>query len=258
MTIYNIQSISHYNAYIALVKHYKDLDLKISNDFYTELHHILPKCMGGTDDSSNLVRVPANVHYELHKLLAETYKTHNLNVAWAMMSYRNHAEISKEEYEASKMLHSEYMRTRIVSSKTRQKMSASAKLRTGDKNPFFGKTQSNESKAKIANKKMGNKCGLGYIHTHEARLKMSMASASRTGDKNPFFGQTHSQETKDKISKSRLGKTHSDESKQKMSLSQKSIGILVCPHCNKIGTGNTMKQWHFDNCKLRFVDKLNV
>ena len=23
----------------------------------------------------------------------------------------------------------------------------------------------------------------------------------------------------------------------------------ICPHCNKEGGGNAMKQWHFDNCK---------
>lgn len=27
--------------------------------------------------------------------------------------------------------------------------------------------------------------------------------------------------------------------------------LLTCPHCNKEGRGGAMKQWHFDNCKLR-------
>ena len=25
----------------------------------------------------------------------------------------------------------------------------------------------------------------------------------------------------------------------------------ICPHCNKEGRGNAMKQWHFDNCKQK-------
>lgn len=26
---------------------------------------------------------------------------------------------------------------------------------------------------------------------------------------------------------------------------------VQCPHCNKIGAGNAMKQYHFDRCKLK-------
>lgn len=26
--------------------------------------------------------------------------------------------------------------------------------------------------------------------------------------------------------------------------------IMQCPYCDKIGAGNTMKRWHFDNCKF--------
>ena len=32
-------------------------------DMYTEVHHILPKCMGGTNDESNLVRMPVRYPY---------------------------------------------------------------------------------------------------------------------------------------------------------------------------------------------------
>lgn len=26
---------------------------------------------------------------------------------------------------------------------------------------------------------------------------------------------------------------------------------LVCPHCNKEGSGNSMKKWHFDRCRIK-------
>lgn len=35
----------------------------------TEKHHILPRCMGGSDDVDNLVDVSPRVHYILHLLL---------------------------------------------------------------------------------------------------------------------------------------------------------------------------------------------
>ena len=40
---------------------------------YTEKHHIIPKCMGGTDDASNLVKLTAEEHYVAHLLLVKMY-----------------------------------------------------------------------------------------------------------------------------------------------------------------------------------------
>jgi hypothetical protein len=40
---------------------------------YTESHHIIPKCIGGTDDSSNLVNLTAEEHYVCHQLLVKIY-----------------------------------------------------------------------------------------------------------------------------------------------------------------------------------------
>lgn len=38
-----------------------------------EIHHILPRCLGGTDDSSNLVSLSAREHYVAHQLLVKIY-----------------------------------------------------------------------------------------------------------------------------------------------------------------------------------------
>lgn len=38
---------------------------------YTELHHIIPKCLGGSDDNSNLVNLTAREHFIAHKLLCK-------------------------------------------------------------------------------------------------------------------------------------------------------------------------------------------
>lgn len=38
---------------------------------YKERHHIIPKCMGGTNDKDNLIDLYAREHFIAHKLLAE-------------------------------------------------------------------------------------------------------------------------------------------------------------------------------------------
>lgn len=42
-------------------------------DMYTEVHHILPKCMGGTNKEDNLVRMPVRYHIMAHLLLVKIY-----------------------------------------------------------------------------------------------------------------------------------------------------------------------------------------
>jgi len=61
----------------------------------------------------------------------------------------------------------------------------------GEKNPFFGKTHSNEVKEIIRNTHLGKK------HTNEHNKKISEAVS---GEKNPFYGKKHTLESRAKIS----------------------------------------------------------
>jgi hypothetical protein len=40
---------------------------------YKERHHIIPRCMGGTDDPNNLVDLTPEEHYVCHQLLVKIY-----------------------------------------------------------------------------------------------------------------------------------------------------------------------------------------
>jgi hypothetical protein len=42
-------------------------------DGYVERHHIVPRCMGGTDDSNNMVALTAEEHYLAHLLLVKMH-----------------------------------------------------------------------------------------------------------------------------------------------------------------------------------------
>lgn len=46
----------------------------LPKEVYTEIHHILPKCLGGTDEPSNLIRLTFREHYVAHWLLTKIYK----------------------------------------------------------------------------------------------------------------------------------------------------------------------------------------
>lgn len=52
---------------------------------YTETHHILPRCMGGTDEKANLVELTPEEHYVAHQLLVKINPANNKLIYAAMM-----------------------------------------------------------------------------------------------------------------------------------------------------------------------------
>lgn len=55
-----------------------------------ENHHIIPRCLKGTDDETNLVLLTPKEHYVCHRLLAKLYPHNNgLYNAWFLMSMRD-------------------------------------------------------------------------------------------------------------------------------------------------------------------------
>tara|TARA_B110000967_G_C18629327_1_gene432829 strand:+ start:114 stop:734 length:621 start_codon:yes stop_codon:yes gene_type:complete len=54
---------------------------------YSEIHHIIPRCMGGNDEADNLTTLTAKEHYLAHRLLTKMYRDNpSLWHAFAMMS----------------------------------------------------------------------------------------------------------------------------------------------------------------------------
>lgn len=52
---------------------------------YTEIHHVIPTSMGGTDESSNMVRLSARQHFVAHLLLTKAVPKKWLPQAWAAL-----------------------------------------------------------------------------------------------------------------------------------------------------------------------------
>lgn len=66
--------IWYYKLYCKIIEKNVSLGLdKKKVPYYTEKHHILPKCMGGTNDKFNLVLLSAREHILVHVLLAKIY-----------------------------------------------------------------------------------------------------------------------------------------------------------------------------------------
>ena len=75
------------------VKHYNRLVEQARQreyDGYVEVHHIVPRCMGGSNEKSNLVALTPEEHYIAHLLLVKIHPSNNsLVYAANMMANRN-------------------------------------------------------------------------------------------------------------------------------------------------------------------------
>ena len=58
-----------------------------------EIHHIIPKCLGGSDDQFNLIKISTRCHFVAHWMLWKAYMTQGLAYAFFMMMVvnKNHA-----------------------------------------------------------------------------------------------------------------------------------------------------------------------
>lgn len=77
---------------------------------YKESHHIIPKCMGGSDDKENIVDLTPEEHYLAHQLLVKIYPGHpGLSFAAMTMSQnsKNHKRQGNKLYGWLKRKHSE-------------------------------------------------------------------------------------------------------------------------------------------------------
>lgn len=68
-----------------------------------EIHHILPKSMGGSDDENNLVKLTYREHYIAHKLLYRfTEKEDKVSMAYALkLMSSQKSRITSREYEST-------------------------------------------------------------------------------------------------------------------------------------------------------------
>jgi hypothetical protein len=69
-----MKSAAYYKAiYEKIVNRAKTRDSIVG---YIENHHIIPRCMGGTDERENIVALTPEEHYVCHQLLVKIYPNH--------------------------------------------------------------------------------------------------------------------------------------------------------------------------------------
>lgn len=164
---------------------------------YSELHHILPRSMGGDDSSSNLIRLTAEDHFFAHLLLAKVYGG-EMWYALVAMTMESHGRRLCDRF-----LRRSRKRFAIAREKAAAVHSGRMKGRfAGDKHPMFGRPCSELAKQRTRER---HASGLTPMASAESRKKVSEA----------LKGRKFSPEWREKIAESKRGKPRSSESIEK-------------------------------------------
>lgn len=186
---------------------------------YHERHHIIPKCMGGSNNEDNLIDLYAREHFIAHKLLAEENPDNGSLVyaygcmAWAINGTQERYSVSGEEYEHAKIAFSNAIKGKPKSEETKGKMKIA---KAGYKPPketlekaiaaVKGKPLSEEHKFKIGLAKKG-------VFTEKQRESMEKIWETQRG-------KHLSEEHIEKIRNGNKGKTRSEETRKRISAVQ--------------------------------------
>ena len=76
----------------------KGLSRDLSKEIYTEKHHIIPKCMGGGDELTNIVELTAREHIIAHMLLAKIYPD-NVELLYSINSMTMYSKFTEGRLE---------------------------------------------------------------------------------------------------------------------------------------------------------------
>lgn len=172
--------------------HYNNLINRAKNrilESYSESHHIIPKCIGGSNDKSNLVDLTPEEHYVAHQLLVKIYSEEkSLVYALRMMCMAGNGK--------TKRTNKEYGWVRKLWRKT------SSENQRGRP----GKPHTQETKQKISKMQIGRPSGmLGKHHTEERNKNLSEKMKGKRTTLATRKGQVNSDEHRKKISDSKKG-----------------------------------------------------
>ena len=156
---------------------------------YKEKHHIIPRCLGGSNAAENIVELLPEEHFMAHLLLLKIYPdAEKLSYSMLMMASRRGVKINSKIYGM--------LKRKVSLAKT-------------------GKKHTKETKELISRKKAGKPSPKkGVPISEDQKLKIS---AANKGNPSPNKGKKLTLEQREHLARINTGKTQSEETRAKRS-----------------------------------------
>lgn len=215
-----IKSQHHYYRYTQFINSLRGQLI----EGYTEVHHIIPRCVGGSNDSDNLIRLTARQHFVAHWMLARAFGGSASRAFFMMSNFGKYGSVNSKTYAIGRKEYAEQVRIQLTK-----------KPNVAEFTP--------EHREKLRQAKLGKK--LSPEHIEKVRQTR--------------IGKPLSDEWKANLSKAKSGVAtrgsgwfQSEETKRKIAETNFNRPLITCPHCDKtVKDHGGAKRWHFDRCKYR-------
>lgn len=191
-----------------------------------EIHHIIPRCIGGTDDPKNLVKLTYREHYICHALLVKMNDSKHLINAFWQMSFKNQVKyFNSRLFEISRKCYVESIKGSNHWAKTPEFRAIVSASWTDDRKTSFREQVSGDSHW-TKNVDMND---------HAAHMRKGL--------------------TKEKLReiglKSRMVTDNPMKDPTIAAMFKKPKEKVTCPHCGKVGGKPVMMRYHFEKCKFK-------
>ena len=193
--------------YFSIIEKAKKSNRRKTKEDYFEMHHIIPKCIDGTDEKENLITLTAREHYICHWLLIKCIDDklkYKMIYAFNCMNTLKRKEQKRYINSHGYKFVREQYRINAFTETTKEKMKKSAKL----KKPVSTQTRERLSKA-LKGRKLSEE--------HKQKLRILQ------------IGRVKSKEELAKISAANKGKTISNAMKEKVRDTRKKINQKLTP-----------------------------
>ena len=148
----------------------------LTNDEYSEIHHIVPKSLDGGNAKDNLVKLTAREHFVAHWLLTKmvigTKQKYQMCNAFSCMLYRDNRAQERHKVSSRVFENIKSAGAKIKSEKFSGQHNPMYGRR-GELSPHYGKKKSVEHLAKLSESHKG------AVRTLESRAKQSASTVGR-------------------------------------------------------------------------------
>lgn len=187
--------------------------LRVKPKGYVEKHHVLPKCLGGTDEKENIAVLTPEEHYLAHQLLVKMYPgDYRLTYAALRMSvHPNGNRVTNKLYgwirKACSKAHPMYdPKIKSTISAFRKKVwedpeykKLMSELVQGNKNPMYGKKKDLSPTYGTVVANNGKECR--KFKPGEIPEGWELGYLNMKGSSHPMHGRKHTEEAKIKMAK---------------------------------------------------------
>lgn len=218
---------------------------------YVEKHHIVPKCLGGSNDKSNIAILTPEEHFLAHQLLIKMHPgNRDLIYATQLMSvHHTNARVNNKLFG--------WLRKQCALA-----MSAQTKRwikENGHPKGMAGKTHSEESNKQRSiscKKAMTESVGVKvYTYNLDGTFYKEYSTLTECAGELNTSPSNVKYAAEGKFSHCKGKQIRYDFVETMPQRKSRTAGVkkqqYVCPYCDKKGAGPAMKRFHFNNCKKK-------